>query len=287
MQEKLTKTKTIRSTRTYRLWYIIVARCTSKKNKDYKHYGAKGIKVCDRWLIYENFLKDLGEKSDDMCLGRLDKSKDYDSSNCKWMSRRDVSRSINFDTEARRSRIRKEGKYASLYEDIKKTRIKPKIKAHGLMDTVVYRRWASMKARCNNPRDTSYPVYGARGIKVCERWHSFLNFLEDMGDVPDNLQIDRIDVNGNYEPGNCRWVTFYENQLNKRIRESNREDFVSKERRKQMGFDIDVETHQRVKNISKLQDISMNLFMHRALLKYLREQELVITNKHLVESERL
>lgn len=88
---------------------------------------------------------------------------------------------------------------------------------HGMTKTRVYRIWVGMRTRCSNPIQTGYENYGGRGIKVCDRWSSFELFLEDMG-VPPNTrsQIDRIDVNGNYEPSNCRWVDVKENCRNKR-----------------------------------------------------------------------
>ena len=78
---------------------------------------------------------------------------------------------------------------------------------HGFARTPTYYAWMAMRQRCNNQRNQSYADYGGRGIRVCERWQAFENFLSDMGEQPVGMWLDRLDNNGNYEPGNCAWRT--------------------------------------------------------------------------------
>lgn len=91
------------------------------------------------------------------------------------------------------------------------------LRKHGCVDTPEWRTWASMNSRCDNPRNRSWGRYGGRGVKISDRWRSFENFLSDMGRRPSRFHsIDRIDSDGNYEPGNCRWATAQEQSDNKR-----------------------------------------------------------------------
>lgn len=89
-------------------------------------------------------------------------------------------------------------------------------RTHGLTGTRIAKTYESMVARCYRETDSSYTGYGGRGIKVCERWHKIENFVEDMGERPPGMSLDRKDNNKGYSKANCRWATRSEQQANKR-----------------------------------------------------------------------
>lgn len=92
---------------------------------------------------------------------------------------------------------------------------------HGLSGKKEYAVWASMLQRCNNPKDKKFSEYGGRGIQVLDGWEKFENFYSDMGDCPDGLSLERIDVNGHYCKNNCKWETLSNQNFNQRLRKNN------------------------------------------------------------------
>ena len=85
---------------------------------------------------------------------------------------------------------------------------------HGLYRSPAHVSWMNMMQRCFNPKNHKWPRYGKRGITVCARWLKFENFYADMGERPSGKSIDRINNDGDYEPGNCRWATPKEQRAN-------------------------------------------------------------------------
>ena len=150
--------------------------------------------------------------------GRLTAIKTIETGNnrrTKWICKCDCGNTIVVRTDALTS-----GKTKSC-GCYKKDKVKERFFKHGLSNTRLYNSWADMKARCNHKNCCSYKDYGGRGIKVCDEWNGKNGFAEFSkwaleNGYSDNLTIDRIDVNGDYNPDNCRWIPKSEQSSNTR-----------------------------------------------------------------------
>lgn len=168
------------------------SRCYNPKTKEYPNYGGKGIKMCDEWYnskeSFFNWAINNGYE-EGYYIRRIDNTKDFSPENCEIINPQENETSFYW------------------------------LKTHNLSKTRLFGIWSNMKDRCYNLNCKAYKDYGGRGIKICDEWKdSFISFHDwaiENG-YKETLTIDRINVNGNYEPNNCRWTTVLVQNRNRR-----------------------------------------------------------------------
>lgn len=180
----------------YSAWNRMRQSCTNPLHKGYADHGAKGIKYGEEFETYPGFFSIVGQRpSKSHCFRRINPLLDFTKDNVHWTT--------NYERKKR----------------VTNPQSKSKLK--------LYSCWSGMLARCKPDGDKNY---GRRGIRVYQDWHNYFTFIEYvekyLGERPDGCSIDRIDVNGNYEPGNIRWATKEVQASNKRLTVRNSTGFV-------------------------------------------------------------
>lgn len=170
-------------TKLYKVWKSMRLKCYGS-NKENRYKGAD-LWICDEWkddpVAFVNWAKENGYQ-EHLQFARKDKDKGFYPENCAFLEKQEVSRT------------------------------------HGLRHSRLYNIWTQMTQRCKNENLDYYDRYGGRGITVCSEWANFEKFADWAlsNGYQEHLSIDRLDVNGNYEPANCKWSTTLEQSRNKR-----------------------------------------------------------------------
>ena len=163
-----------------------------------------------------NFIDRSGQKFNRLTILHIDEEKTKSSGKVYWHCQCDCGNTKSIvGSNVVNSHVQSCGCYH-------KQRIKETKSTHGMTESPTYSTWLSMKERCTNKNSPSYPHYGAKGVVVCERWlHSFKNFLEDMGERPEGMTLNRVGSVPIYSKETCEWATYSVQGYDQKMKPSN------------------------------------------------------------------
>ena len=222
----------------YQAWASMKVRCLNPRSQNYRHYGGRGISVANEWVSsFYKFFEDVGPRpSAEHSLGRIDNDGNYEPGNVEWQTAK-----VQANNRRGLHLIRRGGEYLSLSQLSERSgvavrTIEKRIRSGWPEDRLTsprytwkqgkknregyvrtarspeYSAWANMRNRCLNPKTPDYRRYGGAGVKICDRWQSYTDFLADVGPRPsDKHSLNRCpNPSGDYKPGNVRWATWAE-----------------------------------------------------------------------------
>ena len=220
------------------IWWNMKSKCDNPQSTSYKYFGGKGITYCEEWKIYSNFEQWAVSNGyeDNLTLGRMDKTKNFEPDNCKWMTRADQykifgrNKIITCPKTGKTQNIKMWAEELEMTTSTLSSRLNimsiekafsiPHKKRTGKVSNYRLRKtWLSILSKTQNPKNQYFKYYGAKGITCCDSWLEYSNFQNwaiDNGYTGlEKTRLCRKDTSDNFSPENCYWGTIKDVNRNK------------------------------------------------------------------------